>query len=237
MPERLATKMAAWDWDTLQQTLDEQGFAKIPSLLDQEQCADLIRGYEEPALFRATIDMARYRFGVGEYRYYQSPLPDILQNLRESLYPELAKTANRWREQLGLEAIYPSSLPAFLEHCHQQGQTRSTPLILRYEAGGYNCLHQDLYGDVYFPFQVVFALNQKGDDYTGGEFLLIEQRPRMQSRGHVITLDQGEGLVFPTNYRPVQGTRGFYKATLRHGVSTVTSGLRYTLGIIFHDAK
>lgn len=237
MPERLAAKIAAWDWDTLQQTLDEQGFAKVPSLLDQEQCAELIRAYEEPALFRTTIDMARYRFGVGEYRYYQAPLPEILQNLRESLYPELAKTANRWREQLGQGAIYPSALPAFLEQCHQQGQTRSTPLILRYEAGGYNCLHQDLYGDVYFPFQVVFALNQKGVDYTGGEFLLVEQRPRMQSRGHVITLDQGEGLVFPTNHRPVQGTRGFYKATLRHGVSTVNSGLRYTLGIIFHDAK
>jgi len=237
MPDRLATNLAACDWDTLQQRLDEQGFAKLPRLLDPEQCDELIRGYEEPALFRTTIDMARYRFGVGEYRYYQAPLPGILQNLREGLYPELAKSANRWRAQLGLEAVYPAELPAFLEHCHQQGQTRPTPLILKYEAGGYNCLHQDLYGEVYFPFQVVFALNQKGADYSGGEFLLVEQRPRMQSRGHVITLEQGEGLIFPTNHRPIQGARGFYRATLRHGVSTVTSGRRYSLGIIFHDAK
>jgi hypothetical protein len=161
----------------------------------------------------------------------------LLQQLRDGFYPELAKTANRWLKLLGYDAVYPPALPEFLDQCHQQGQLRSTPLILKYEAGGYNCLHQDLYGAVFFPFQVVFALNQKETDYTGGEFLLMEQRPRAQSRGHVLQLEQGAGVIFPTNHRPVSGSRGYYKTTLRHGVSTITSGTRYSLGIIFHDAK
>lgn len=237
MPNRLAERIAALDWNSLQQTLDEQGYAAIPTLLDKAQCNEIIDTYGEEVHFRNTIDMARYRFGIGEYKYYQAPLPDLLQQLREGFYPELAKTANRWLEQLGRDAIYPAALPAFLERCHEQGQLRSTPLILKYEAGGYNCLHQDLYGEVFFPFQVVFALNQKETDYTGGEFLLLEQRPRAQSRGHVLTLEQGAGLIFPTNHRPVPGSRGYYKTTLRHGVSTITSGKRYSLGIIFHDAK
>jgi hypothetical protein len=237
MPKRLAERIAALDWNSLQQTLDEQGYAAIPTLLDQDQCNEIMNTYEEAVHFRSTIDMARYRFGIGEYKYYQAPLPDLLQQLRESFYPKLAKTANRWHEQLGRDTVYPAALPAFLDQCRQQGQLRSTPLILKYEAGGYNCLHQDLYGEVFFPFQVVFALNQKGTDFTGGEFLLTEQRPRAQSRGHVITLEQGEGLIFPTNHRPVSGSRGYYKTTLRHGVSTITSGTRYSLGIIFHDAK
>jgi uncharacterized protein len=165
------------------------------------------------------------------------PLPDVLQQLREGFYPELAKTANRWLERLGKDNNYPAGLTDFLEHCHAKEQFRSTPLILKYETGGYNCLHQDLYGEVFFPFQVVFALNQKEIDYTGGEFLLIVQRPRAQSRGHVITLEQGTGLIFPTNNRRILGSRGFYKTTLRHGVSTITSGKRYSLGLIFHDAK
>ncbi|GED14116.1 2OG-Fe(II) oxygenase [Aneurinibacillus migulanus] len=237
MPNGLVERIAALDWNSLQQTLDEQGYAAIPTLLDKDQCNEIIDTYGEEAHFRSTIDMARYRFGSGEYKYYQAPLPALLQQLREGFYPELAKTANRWLEQLGGDAIYPAALPEFLERCHQQGQLRSTPLILKYEEGGYNCLHQDLYGEVFFPFQVVFALNQKEKDYTGGEFLLIEQRPRAQSRGHVITLEQGAGLIFPTNHRPVLGSRGYYKTTLRHGVSTITSGIRYSLGIIFHDAK
>ncbi|GED69084.1 prolyl 4-hydroxylase [Brevibacillus reuszeri] len=237
MPERIAERIAALDWMHLQHTLDEQGFAALPSLLTPDECTEMIATYTDDSLFRSTIDMARYRFGIGQYRYYQAPLPPFLQQLRESFYPELAKAANRWLDQLGQEAIYPTSLPAFLEHCHEEGQTRSTPLLLKYEAGGYNCLHQDLYGDVYFPFQVVFVLSQKEVDYTGGEFLLMEQRPRAQSRGHVVTLEQGAGLIFPTNHRPVAGSRGYYRATLRHGVSTITSGVRYSLGIIFHDAK
>ncbi|MCR8634267.1 2OG-Fe(II) oxygenase [Paenibacillus radicis (ex Xue et al. 2023)] len=237
MPNRLAKRMAALDWSLLQKSLDEQGYAELPVLLDQAQCTEIMNTYEEAALFRSTIDMARYRFGIGEYKYYQAPLPDLLQQLREGFYPELALTANRWLEQLGRNTVFPPALPAFLDLCHQQGQLRSTPLILKYETGGYNCLHQDLYGEVFFPFQVVFALNQRGKDYTGGEFLLTEQRPRAQSRGHVLTLEQGAGIIFPTNHRPVLGARGYYKTTLRHGVSTITSGARYSLGIIFHDAK
>lgn len=237
MPERMHARIAALDWEHLQRMLDEQGYAVLPPLLDAEECQKMIETYEQPSLFRNTIDMARYRFGIGEYKYYQAPLPDLLQELREGLYPQLSIAANRWLDQLGRDAIYPDSLSEFLDHCHQHGQSRPTPLILKYEAGGYNCLHQDLYGDVYFPFQVVFVLNQKDIDYTGGEFLLMEQRPRAQSRGHALSLVQGAGLIFPTQHRPVAGTRGTYKTTLRHGVSTITSGTRYSLGIIFHDAK
>lgn len=233
----MAKRIAGLDWDSLQQTLDTQGYAELPVILDEEQCRQIINMYGQEALFRTTIDMARYRFGLGEYKYYQAPLPDLLQQLREAFYPELAKTANRWLVQLGRDPIYPDTLAAFLDRCHQHGQMRSTPLLLQYEAGGYNCLHQDLYGEISFPFQVVFVLNQKEVDYTGGEFLLVEQRPRAQSRGHVITVEQGAGLIFPTSHRPVAGTRGTYKTTLRHGVSTITSGTRYSLGIIFHDAK
>jgi hypothetical protein len=237
MPNRIADSIAALDWNLLQETLDGQGYAAIPSFLDKNQCKDIINSYEEEANFRSTIDMARYRFGSGEYKYYQAPLPDLLQQLRYGFYPELAKTANRWLKLLGYDAVYPPALPEFLDQCHQQGQLRSTPLILKYEAGGYNCLHQDMYGALFFPFQVVFALNQKETDYTGGEFLLMEQRPRAQSRGHVLQLEQGAGVIFPTNHRPVSGSRGYYKTTIRHGVSTITSGTRYSLGIIFHDAK
>ncbi|WP_083496876.1 2OG-Fe(II) oxygenase [Brevibacillus choshinensis] len=230
-------RIAALDWENLQQMLDEQGYAVLPPLLGAEECQKMIETYEQPPLFRSTIDMARYRFGMGEYKYYSAPLPDLLQELRKGFYPQLAIAANRWLNQLGREAIYPAGLSEFLDHCHQHGQSRPTPLILKYEAGGYNCLHQDLYGDVFFPFQVVFVLNQKEKDYTGGEFLLVEQRPRAQSRGHVLSLEQGAGLIFPTQHRPVAGARGYYKTTLRHGVSTITSGTRYSLGIIFHDAK
>lgn len=237
MPNGLAERIASLDWAHLQQTLDEQGYATLPSILEPVQCEDIIAAYSDDALFRSTIEMARYRFGIGQYRYYQAPLPPLLQQLREGFYPELAKAANRWLGLLGKEANYPAALSDFLDHCHQHGQSRPTPLLLKYEAGGYNCLHQDLYGEVFFPFQVVFVLSQKEIDYTGGEFLLLEQRPRAQSRGHVITLAQGAGLIFPTNHRPVAGARGYYRATLRHGVSTITAGNRYGLGIIFHDAK
>ncbi|WP_214629624.1 2OG-Fe(II) oxygenase [Paenibacillus agaridevorans] len=224
------------NWLELHQTLDEQGFAKLPCLLSPDTCRQLVEDYDQNELYRKTIDMARYRFGIGEYKYYQSPIPPVLQQLRNSFYPELAKAANRWLELLHKPAIYPDTLGAFLDQCHQAGQNRPTPLILKYKAGGYNCMHQDLYGDIYFPFQVLFVLNQRNDDYTGGESILLEQRPRAQSRGHVITLNQGEGLIFPTQHRPVQGTRGYYRATLRHGVGTVHSGTRYSAGIIFHDA-
>jgi hypothetical protein len=237
MSNRLIQRVADLDWNELQNSLDKNGYVKLPLLLNEPDCQEIIDTYEQEDLFRSTIDMSRYRFGIGEYKYYNAPLPNLLQQLREGFYPQLAITANRWLEQLGRDTIYPESLVDYLNQCHIEEQTRSTPLILRYETGGYNCLHQDLYGKVSFPFQVVFALNQREQDYTGGEFLLVEQRPRAQSRGHVITLEQGEGLIFPTNHRPVAGTRGYYRTTLRHGVSTITSGTRYSLGIIFHDAK
>ncbi|AWP27302.1 hypothetical protein PVOR_20349 [Paenibacillus vortex V453] len=237
MSRSLQERISGLHWEGIQGALDEQGYAVIPKLLLPEECTEIINTYSEEERFRNTIDMARHRFGVGEYKYYQAPLPGLLQQLREGFYPELALTANRWLTQLGSEERYPGTLAEFLEMCHSQGQGRSTPLILKYEKGGYNCLHQDLYGDEFFPFQVVFVLNEKEVDYAGGEFLLVEQRPRAQSRGHVITLEQGAGLIFPTNHRPVQGTRGYYRTTLRHGVSTITAGTRYSLGIIFHDAK
>ncbi|MBI0576961.1 2OG-Fe(II) oxygenase [Neobacillus cucumis] len=237
MTKSIKERILELDWGKIQSTLDEQGYTPLPVILEKEECNEIMNTYDQESYFRSTINMARYRFGVGEYKYYQSPLPDPLQQLREGIYPELAKTANRWNAQLRRDVNYPPSLDNFLEQCHKQGQLRSTPLILKYESGGYNCLHQDLYGDVFFPFQVVFALNQKEVDYTGGEFLLVEQRPRAQSRGHVITLEQGAGLIFPTNNRPVMGTKGYYRTTLKHGVSTITSGTRFTLGIIFHDAK
>jgi len=237
MSKSIMERIADLDWQSLQQQLDEQGYAPMPVLLEEDECMKIIETYDQDSFSRSTINMGRYRFGIGEYKYYQAPLPDLLQQLREGFYPELSKTANRWQERLGKSANYPPALPEFLVHCHEHEQLRSTPLILKYEMGGYNCLHQDLYGDVFFPFQVVFALNEKEIDYTGGEFLLVEQRPRAQSRGHVITMERGSGLIFPTNNRPVLGTRGYYRTTLRHGVSTITSGTRYTLGIIFHDAK
>jgi uncharacterized protein len=223
MSNRISDRIASLGWEELQHLLDVQGFAKLPSLLDPDQCQEMINTKDDTSNFRSTINMKRYRFGEGEYKYYQAPLPPVLQQLRTDFYPELAKTANRWLQQLRKDPIYPPNLSEFLDHCHAQGQVRSTPLILKYESGGYNCMHQDLYGEVYFPFQVLFVLNQREKDYSGGESILVEQRPRAQSRGHVITLEQGEGLIFPTNHRPVEGTRGYYRTTVRHGVSTVTS--------------
>jgi hypothetical protein len=237
MPDRIAARIASLDWTSLHQALDEQGYASFPQLLEEEECSEIVSMYDENSRFRSRIDMDRFRFGSGEYKYFQAPLPSLLQELRTNFYPELAKAANRWLQLLDKPPVYPALLEQFLDQCHRHDQVRSTPLILKYEAGGYNCLHQDLYGDIYFPFQVVFALNQRERDYTGGQFLLVEQRPRAQSRGHVIALEQGEGLIFPTQRRPVAGTRGYYQNTLRHGVSTITSGTRFSLGIIFHDAK
>jgi hypothetical protein len=236
MSHLLAARLAGLDWGALQRDLDERGYALIPDLLDSSQCRSIIETYGDDSRFRSTIRMERYRFGSGEYKYYQAPLPPLLEQLRTGLYPGLAGIANRWHAQLGLEADYPAGLPAFLDVCHRKGQKRPTPLILKYEAGGYNCLHQDLYGEVYFPFQVVIGLSRRGVDYAGGEFLLVEQRPRAQSRGHAIALEQGAGLIFPTQYRPVRGTRGYYRTTLRHGVSTIMAGTRISLGVIFHDA-
>lgn len=237
MFKNIHTRVKSLAWASIQHNLDEQGFAQLAPILTKAECESIIDLYSKQESYRTTINMERYRFGSGEYKYFSYPLPDIIQGLRESFYPELAKTANRWLEFLNKEQQYPATLHEFLKICEEHEQNRPTPLILRYEEGGFNCLHQDLYGDVFFPFQVVFVLNQRDKDYIGGESLLVEQIPRAQSRGHVITLEQGGALIFPTNYRPALGKKGYYKNTVRHGVSTITAGERYGLGIIFHDAK
>jgi uncharacterized protein len=233
----VSKRISRFDWNALEHAIDENGFATMPPTLTPQESRALIELYQDESKFRTRIDMARHRFGIGEYKYFAYPLPPLVQELREALYPHLASVANRWMDLLGTNISYPEELSSFLQLCHDHGQSRPTPLLLRYEAGGYNCLHQDLYGNVAFPFQVLFVLNQLNVDYTGGESLLIEQRPRAQSLGRVITLEQGEGLIFPTHHRPIAGTRGWYRANVRHGVSPLTSGLRYTLGVIFHDAK
>ncbi len=237
MVQDIKTRVESLDWECIQNELDEQGFAKLPTILTKEECESFMEMYGEEELYRTTINMTRYRFGNGEYKYFSYPFPDIIQHLRESFYSELAKTANRWLGYLKKTERYPQHLQDFLNTCEEFNQTRPTPLLLKYETGGFNCLHQDLYGDLFFPFQVVFVLNQRDQDYYGGESLLVEQIPRAQSRGHVITLEQGSALIFPTNHRPVLGKKGYYKNTIRHGVSTVTSGERYGLGIIFHDSQ
>jgi len=225
------------DWKALDSALTENGYAQTGPLLTAEECRELIGLYPDDSRFRSHIDMARFRFGMGDYKYFADPLPAMVQELRKSLYPPLAQVANRWMENLGSRERFPGQLDEFLRICHRHGQKRPTPLLLRYTAGGYNCLHQDIYGEVAFPLQVACFLSQPGRDYTGGEFLLMEQRPRAQSKGEVITPQQGEAVIFTTRYRPVRGSRGYYRVNIRHGVSTVKSGERYTLGIIFHDAK
>jgi len=232
-----AGRVDALDWEDLRGQLDERGFAVSDPLLSDRECtalADLFDG----GRFRSTIDMARYRFGDGRYRYFDHPLPDAIAELREAFYRHLAPIANDWSALLGGDgAAYPLEHAELLERCRAAGQERPTPLILRYGAGDWNALHQDLYGDVSFPFQVLTVLSEPGVDYEGGEFVLMEQRPRAQSRAHVVTTARGAFVVFPTHHRPQQGTRGYYKVGLRHGVSTITSGSRTALGIIFHDAK
>ncbi len=222
--------------EILQQSLDKQGYAMLPSLLSPEQCTTLIEAYGDASRYRKTIEMQRYRFGQGEYKYFQYPLPEIIQHLRTELYKPLASIANAWANHLNSGISYPDNHEQFLEMCANKNQIRPTPLILRYERGGYNTLHQDLYGEIYFPFQVVIVLNQRGVDFTGGEFVMTEQIPRAQSKAMVIQSGQGDAVVFTTHSRPVRGTRGYYRANMKHGVSEVRSGQRYALGIIFHDA-
>jgi len=218
------------------ESLNNTGFARIEKFLTDEQCADLIKNYSNDKLYRNTIDMKRYRFGEGQYRYFNYPLPDVIQKIRTELYEPLAVLANEWHEKLSIDLRYPKTHAEFIEICHKHNQLRPTPLILRYEAGGHNTLHQDLYGDIYFPFQVVFMLTQKGVDYEGGEFVLTEQVPRAQSIARVVQADKGDAVIFTTNFRPVNGSRGYYRAKLKHGVSQVLSGQRYAMGIIFHEA-
>ncbi|MGE0684662.1 MAG: 2OG-Fe(II) oxygenase [Candidatus Binatia bacterium] len=230
-------RLASLNWQTIEHSLWTHGYAKTPPVLTPKECAALIALYPDKTRFRSRTIMERHRFGVGEYKYFANPLPQLVQELRSHFYPPLAVIANQWMEALRLPDRFPADLTTFLTHCHQQGQTRPTPLLLRYEQEGYNCLHQDLYGEVVFPLQLTCFLNQPGKDYTGGEFLLVEQQPRAQSRGAAILPQQGEIIIFTTRFRPAQGKRGYYRAQMRHGVSRITSGSRHTLGIIFHDAQ
>jgi hypothetical protein len=232
----LTTRLARLDWQAIEGDLWTFGYAKTPPVLTPEECASLIDLYDDEARFRKRIDMARHRFGEGHYQYFTYPLPPLVQTLRASAYTPLATIANRWMEALDLPERYPPTLTDFLCFCQAHGQTRPTPLLLRYETDGYNCLHQDLYGEVAFPLQITCFLSRHPEEYTGGAFLLVEQRPRAQSRGEAIVTDQGEMVIFTTRFRPVAGRRGYYRMTMRHGVSRVTSGRRYTLGVIFHDA-
>jgi hypothetical protein len=232
----LTERLDALDWSTLGRSLDAEGFAVTGPLLGEAECRTLAALYGQEHGFRSRVVMQRHGFGQGEYRYFDRPLPDIVQVLRTSIYPKLAQTANRWHEALDIGRRFPDSLHAWLRICHEAGQTRPTPLLLKYEAGDYNCLHRDLYGDLVFPLQLTVLLSEPGRDFSGGEFVLTEQRPRMQSRGHVVNLRRGEAVIFAVNERPVRGTRGWYRTAMRHGVSTVRSGQRLTLGVIFHDA-
>ncbi len=216
--------------------LNSRGWATLPGLLDPGTCARIAALYDSPDRFRSTVTMARHGFGRGEYRYFAYPLPGIVAALREQIYAALVPLANRWHERMGLARRFPDRLPAFLDQCHVAGQARPTPLLLRYGAGDYNCLHQDLYGEHVFPLQMAVLLSQPGEDFTGGDFVLTEQRPRMQSRAEVVPLMRGDAVIFAVNQRPVAGTRGDYRVAMRHGVSTLWSGRRHTLGLIFHDA-
>jgi uncharacterized protein len=233
----IKARLAALDWPTIEQSLWEWGYAKTPAVLTPAECTELIALYTDDRRFRSRVDMARYKFGVGDYKYFDAPLPPLVEALRIRAYPPLAAIANRWETALGTATRYPPELGSLLTRWRRRGQTRPTPLLLHYEAGGYNCLHQDLYGDVVFPLQLTAFLSRRGVDYTGGEFLLVEQRPRAQSRGEVVATEQGEIVIFTTRYRPARGARGYYRAVMRHGVSRVRAGSRYTLGVIFHDAK
>ena len=221
--------------ETLGDEIAAHGYA-TRTLLRPETCAALVGLYENDENFRSRVIMARHGFGRGEYKYFAYPLPDPVARLRVALYPPLARLANGWASALNIARQFPDTLEEYTAQCHAAGQTRPTPLLLRYGAEDYNCLHQDLYGPLVFPFQVAILLNEPGRDFTGGEFLLVEQRPRMQSRAEVVALGQGEGVIFPVHHRPVQGTRGIYRTVMRHGVSRLRSGQRHTLGIIFHDA-
>jgi uncharacterized protein len=232
----IGDRVEALEWARIERDLDAQGYATTGALLREPECAELIAIYPDRDRFRSRVVMERHAYGVGEYKYFARPMPPLVEELRASMYRELAATANRWAERMRTHDSYPTSLAEFLKICAEHEQTRPTPLILRYEQGGYNCLHQDLYGDIAFPLQFTCALSRRGRDFEGGELLLVEQRPRAQSRGEAIVLDAGEGIIFANRYRPAAGARGYHRVNMRHGVSTIKSGVRYAMGVIFHDA-
>jgi uncharacterized protein len=236
-PGHPVERVTALDWAVIAGELESHGCATTPVLLSAQECSALAGTYSADKPFRSKVVMARHGFGRGEYKYFAYPLPETIAALREALYPPLADIANRWNEAMGIAVRYPKEHAAFLARCHEAGQTRPTPLLLQYGEGDYNCLHQDLYGEHVFPVQLTVLLSRPGEDFTGGEFVLTEQRPRMQSRAEVVPLEQGQAVIFPVHHRPVRGTRGTYRVNMRHGVSRLRSGKRHTLGIIFHDAK
>lgn len=234
----IAERIEALDWAAAGRSLSECGYAVTAPVLSRAECDALVALFKDDSRFRSHIIMERYRFGVGDYKYFASPLPEVVVELRRSAYPYLAEVANHWADALGEKPPrYPREHEAFLKICRKAEQTKPTPLMLHYEAGGYNCLHQDLYGEISFPLQMVFLLGQHGVDWDGGEFILVEQRPRAQSKPQVVSADCGQAIIFTTRYRPVKGSRGYYRVNLRHGVSRVHRGTRHTLGVIFHDAK
>lgn len=232
-----AGRVKALDWNNAIKELSDHGAAVLPDLLTAQECRKIASLYPDDSQFRSHVIMARHGFGKGEYKYFAYPLPDLIGGLRTALYPRLAPIANVWNERMGIDLRYPARHKEFLDLCHKAGQARPTPLLLQYGPGDFNALHQDLYGDLAFPLQVAILLSEPGRDHTGGEFVLTEQRPRMQSRAEVVPLRQGDAVAFAVHHRPVQGTKGVYRVNLRHGVSRLRSGRRHTLGIIFHDAK
>jgi hypothetical protein len=233
----LRARLDHLDWEAIERGLSERGYATVRGVLRPEECESLVALYGDDARFRKTIDMGPRRFGEGQYKYFAYPLPPLVEELRREAYPRLAPIADRWMKALGERARYPAGLAQFLARCRRGGQAKPTPLMLRYETGGYNCLHQDLYGRLAFPLQIAVALSRRGADYTGGDFLLVEQRPRAQSVGHAVPLERGEMIVFTNHVRPARGSRGCFRVNVRHGVSPLLSGLRLTLGVIFHDAE
>jgi uncharacterized protein len=232
----ISKRVKTIEWERVSQDLDAQGSAIVKRLITQAECDGLAQLYLEDGIFRSRVVMAQHGFGRGEYKYFSYPLPDIIAGLRTAIYPHLAPIANRWNTAMGIDVLYPEKHADFIARCHDAGQLKPTPLLLQYRAGDYNSLHQDLYGDHVFPLQIAILLSEPERDFTGGEFVLTEQRPRMQSRPEVVQLHQGDAVIFAVHHRPVQGTRGMYRVNLRHGVSRVRSGQRHTVGIIFHDA-
>jgi hypothetical protein len=233
----IAERIDAIDWTRVSAHLDGHGWATVTGVLSADECRAIAGLYSDDSQFRSCVIMARHGFGRGEYKYFRYPLPDVIADVRTALYRRLAPIANKWNQSMGLDGRYPKEHAEFIKRCHKAGQTRPTPLLLQYGQGDFNALHQDLYGEHVFPLQVAFLLSEPGEDFTGGEFVLTEQRPRMQSRATVVPLRRGDGVIFAVHHRPVQGTRGTYRVNLRHGVSEIRSGHRHTVGVIFHDAK
>ncbi|WP_294957609.1 2OG-Fe(II) oxygenase [uncultured Flavobacterium sp.] len=232
----MKTNIESLNWENITELMHENGFAILDNMLSNEECESLKANYPNPDLYRKTVVMERYRFGLGEYKYFDYPLPDLIQNIRSAIYPKLAPIANSWMKALNINTVFPNQHQELLKQCHDNNQLKATVLILKYGKSGFNTLHQDLYGDVYFPLQIVLFLSEPDEDFTGGEFVLTQQTPRAQSKAIVLKPKKGDILVFTTNFRPVKGTKGYYRVNMKHGVSEVHSGERYTLGIIFHDA-